>query len=222
MAIAYTVNVDGTRALLRVGNSATQLQVGLTVRPTPPLSITYDIGSLNLTTVTRPNDGSWEHACGLSRAGNDHSVYLNGANRVDNTTNQAIGTVDLIQIGENFISNYRTHVGLLENAAIWNVALTDDEVYALGALHVSPLLIRPQSLICCYVDMGRNVDTTVIDQVGGYHLSTVSGAANMSRSDDNPRTLWRPSRRLFISAGSAAPGMAPPPAARAYQHLLVR
>jgi hypothetical protein len=78
------------------------------------------------------------------------------------------------------------HLGLIAHPAIWNVALTDEEVAALGA-GASPLTIRPWALVFYAPYLGR--DSSEIDIVGG-RILTVTGA---SASNTEPRISW-PSR----------------------------
>lgn len=105
-------------------------------------------------------------------------------------------------------STNRTGVGALERAtpgmflngscaeaAIWNVALTDDEIKALAA-GLSPLQARPQSLVAYWPLFARA--TNEEDWVGGNTL-TVTGAT----AADHPRIIY-PAWPEIISPAAAA------------------
>jgi hypothetical protein len=76
----------------------------------------------------------------------------------------AIGTTN---DGTDFMS------GDIAEAAMWDVALGDDEVLMLG-VGFSPLCIRPQSLVAYWPLVGRH--SPEIDMIGKFDM-TVTGAA---------------------------------------------
>lgn len=91
--------------------------------------------------------GTWHHACGVFRAANDRSAYIDGTSRGNDNGNQTPTGVDCLGIGasrrsitDNFFN------GRIAEAAIWAAALDDSEVLSLGR-GVSPLKVRPQSLV---------------------------------------------------------------------------
>jgi hypothetical protein len=98
----------------------------------------------------------WYHvACTLvPSAGRDLVIYLNGAS---NFTQAAISNGNSASGGslqiacDSYAANHAgTQVVQIADAAIWNVALTASEIWALAYGTVRPYLVRPQSLLGCY------------------------------------------------------------------------
>lgn len=106
----------------------------------------------NFLTVERASSGigysagTWQHACGVWAASNDRRAYLNGAAKGVNVVNVVDPPgLDLLQIGA--IATPTSLVsGLIAQAAIWNVALDDAEVGALG-MRTPPRSVRPDALV---------------------------------------------------------------------------
>lgn len=98
--------------------------------------------------------GAWNHAAGVFTNNSSRSAFLNGANKVTETTTVTPNVAGLTTyIGHNaYDANYLN--GLLAEVGVWDVALSDDEVAAL-AKGFCPLLIRPQSLIAYWPLFGN-------------------------------------------------------------------
>lgn len=125
-------------------------------------------------------DANWHHAAGVFLNSNSRSAYLDGANKGTNTGSATPNpTQDGLYIGERNQGSADFN-GSIAHPAIWNVALSDDEIAALGAGKLSPLAIRPQNLVFYAPYLGR--DASEIDIMYGRML-TVTGA---TASDDNP------------------------------------
>jgi len=108
-------------------------------------------GGATATAVTAAtvSAGVWAHACTTfgPTAGVDRVAYLNGGNRVQNTTNRVPTGVDRLSVGRNGGSGSGTFFdGLISHLAIWNVQLADGEIAGLGR-GVHPLLVRPGSIV---------------------------------------------------------------------------
>lgn len=102
----------------------------------------------SLASINGPADGDtgiWLHAAAVYVSDTSRFAYFNGAKSVEDTTSKADPTVQDIFIGINKGAATDDAKGSIAEAAIWDVALTDDEIAAL-AKGVSPLLIRPESL----------------------------------------------------------------------------
>lgn len=161
-------------------------------------------GESAATTSTGYSANTWHHACAVFAANNDRAAFIDGGSKATNTGNQNVGTVDrtsLGRLGDATPSGYLS--GLLAEAAIWNAALTDDEV-ALLAKGVSPLLVRPEALVAYWPLIGNY--SPEIDRAGGFNL-TVTGATKAA----HPRIFYPPRARIMTKAGGP-----PPPASLAY------
>lgn len=109
----------------------------------------------------------WHHACGVFAADNDRRVYIDGGSKGTNSNNVNVINLDTTAIGRLCRSSGgQCMSGVIAEAAIWNVALTDDEVKSLSK-GFTPLLVRPQNLVA-YWPLIRTPD---IDKVGGYDLT---------------------------------------------------
>ena len=100
---------------------------------------------------------AWQHAAGSFEASNARSVFLNGGNKGENTSNTSAYLPNVTNIGriERAVNSPHFFDGFLSEAAIWNVVLTDSEIASL-AKGFSPRRIRPQSLVF-YAPLLRNL-----------------------------------------------------------------
>lgn len=104
---------------------------------------------------------TWAHVCAVQTSTSSRAVFVNGADKQTSATS----------VGPDLSSGGATYVGVisaggltglfpgdLAEGAMWSVALTDAEVAGLGK-GLSPLLVRPQSLIAYWPILGRSVTT---------------------------------------------------------------
>ena len=104
-------------------------------------------GATHLTTSTNPAVvDTWNHACGVERASDNRSLYLNGGNKVDNTTGIAPAPtrMGLGCRANDTIDEFLD--GRIAEIGIWNVGLTEFDVKRL-AQGYSPPLVRPEYLV---------------------------------------------------------------------------
>lgn len=156
---------------------------------------------------------TWNHAAGVFSAADSRAVYLNGGNKGTNTTSQTPESLDRTTIGalNNGGSIIVRCSGLIAEAGIWSAALTDAEVASL-ADGVSPLLVRPESLVAYWPLIGRT--SPEIDVVGGFGM-TVTGAV----AAEHPR-IYLPSPGLWIPPAAEVGGASIPILAYHYNHHL--
>lgn len=140
---------------------------------------------------------TWHHACGVYAADNDRRIYLDGGNKGTDTTTVTVTVNDLF-IGAQAASSTRYYMsGDIAEAAIWNVALTDDEAASLGS-GCSPLLVRPASLVF-YQPLRRNSN----DIVGKLAITENN---TPSIIDDRPPIIYPPSPKFFSVPAPASGG----------------
>jgi len=120
------------------------------------------------TTVATFNDNTWHHACGVCSTATNRTIYLDGGNNINNTNSATPATLSDTMVGAGAAASaiLQPMDGYLAEAAIWNVALTADEV-AILATGISPLAVRPGSIIF-YVPLVRDNDEDII---GGLSLT---------------------------------------------------
>lgn len=127
----------------------------------------------NAATTTGYSTNTWHHACGVFTAAADRAAFIDGGSKGTNTQSTSPAGVDATAIGRLETSTPANHMsGMIAEAAIWDVALTDAEVALLAASY-SPLLVRPQNLVAYWPLIGRT--SPEIDTIGRFEM-TVTGA----------------------------------------------
>lgn len=151
--------------------------------------------------IAKGSNGSW-HSLGMSyNAGAINNIpvfYLDGTKPAVTTDAIPSGTLtsvagEPIRIGNRSAADLPLD-GMLAEAAVWDVILTDAEFFAMNK-GVSPALIRPQSLVS-YVPMVRsNVDLKLA-------APTITGTAVQPHPriiKPKPRTMpWIPAETVSV------------------------
>ena len=110
----------------------------------------------------------WHHACAVFSSATLRAAFLDGGSKGTDTRSLAVPAgfdrTALGVFGDQTPSAFAE--GMLAEAAVWNVALTDAEVAVLAAGYC-PLFVRSQNLVA-YWPLIRDRD---IDIVGGYDLT---------------------------------------------------
>lgn len=125
-----------------------------------------------------PSLNTWGHACGVWSAINARAAYFNGANKGTNNTSLTPNVPTKTDIGCYYTWTtsgvpYRFWSGLIAEAAMWNIALTDAEVAVL-ATGISPLAVHPANLVAYWPLIGKY--SPEIDTVGGYGMTLTASA----------------------------------------------
>lgn len=98
------------------------------------------------TTTATYTAGVWTHVACVFTANNSRTIYLDGANAVTTTGTGAFSVNSRTSFGSlDRSSPTEWFDGQLAEGAIWNVALTADEIASL-AKGIPPSRVRPQSL----------------------------------------------------------------------------
>ncbi len=152
-------------------------------------------------TSTGFSTATWQHACAVFASATDRRAFINGGSKGTNATSRTPGaTPDRTSIGrygDSTPSNY--YDGRIAEAAIWNVALTDNEVQML-AQGVSPLFVRTASLVS-YWPIGRGSPE---NSFGGDVLAlTVTGAVVYDHAPVSP--MFGFNRFVLPSAAGGGP-----------------
>ena len=138
------------------------------------------------TTAAPPAD-TWFHFAGVWISSTSRAAYLNGGNKGTSSVNVTPTGIDRVQFGARSrnggaSTDYGDFDGLGE-IGLWNAALTDAEVAVL-AKGVSPLMVRPQSLVAYWPLLGNQ--SPEIDLVGGYDM-TLNAAPTKAA---HPRVIY--------------------------------
>lgn len=167
-----------------------------------PVAVWSNAGGAASSAVTTSGytAGTWHHACGVFSADNARAVYIDGGSKGTESTNRAVSGLDTTAVGARYSNGAfdRYTSGMIAEAAVWSAALTDAEV-AILALGVSPLLVRPESLVF-YAPLIRDEDR---DIVGGLALT----AYNTPTIADHPRVYY-PTPKLVVEYTESGGGSA--------------
>jgi len=152
------------------------------------------------TTNTATANGGWNHLAGVMAGVSERYSYLNGdtANKGTNTTTitSIAGLLNRTCVGCIYASTTlsQTMQGRVAHPAIWSVALTDAEIVMLSQ-GVSPLLVRPESLVFYMPYLGR--DTNDIDIEGG-RLLVNTGTTSETSEPRVTRATDKNSAKIFL------------------------
>lgn len=145
--------------------------------------------------------GSWVHACGVYSSDTNRAAFLNGSNKGTVSSSITVSGIDRTLLGARIsggaVGAYLN--GKMAEAAIWNVALGDDEVATLAA-GFCPLLVRPQSLVAYWPLHARA--TNEEDWSGGFTMTNTNSVA----AGAHPNRIIYPSRPRIIIPAAAAGG----------------
>lgn len=140
-------------------------------------------GYVEFETSATATAGVWSSAAAIWAASNSRALYLNGANKVTNTGATAIGLADINRMALGAFRQTPTiefFAGQIAHAAMWNTALTDDDVAMLHAgLH--PTRVKSTSLRAYWSLSGK--DSPEVDIVGRNDLTVT----NATVSNEEPR-----------------------------------
>lgn len=186
-AWAKTTNTANNQSVLWVGDKDTTavyniLYLGGAETGDPVTAISRNTaGGLLFTTATYPT-GEWCHVCAVFASTSDCRVYLNGGSRFQDTSNDNESTAyDRTAIGmARDSSPSHAFSGRIAFPAIWDIALSDEEVAALaGGLY--PTEVQGASLRAYWL-----FDDNDNDAIGDLDLTPYSDAAGPAFDADIP------------------------------------
>jgi len=101
----------------------------------------------NVAITTATTAGVWYHLVGVTSSTTSRLAYLNGTASSTATTSVTMDTPDYIDLGTRTVGGTKAAYfsGRLADCAVWDAALTQDEVTSLYK-GMSPLHIRPANL----------------------------------------------------------------------------
>lgn len=154
--------------------------------------------------------GTWHHLAAVQSAANSRVVYRDGVASVANTVSRTPSGLDRVTLGALVSNGVRSSFqnAALAETAIWDVALTADEVASLNA-GISPLLIRPASLK--FYGPLHGIGSPEQDWRGGLALTYGAAAAAPTTSPHvkvfRPSTI--PSFGVPVAAGGTSVTLTP-------------
>lgn len=144
-------NVSTDGALMAIGNSAGSNRFQMNMNGATG-GDTIAISSVGASTATTNSTNlftanTWHHAAAVCTSTTSRTIYLNGVQGNTNTTPVTIAGVNNIIVGARYNGGTRGFFANTKVAevAIWNLALTTDEILSLSK-GFAPYLIRPSNL----------------------------------------------------------------------------
>lgn len=154
VTIAGWYNTDTTassQTIASIGTNGGTARYHLAISSSGPnilAQATNTAGSNGNASAGTPTTGTWQHAAAVFATTTSRTAYFNGVAGTPNTTSVTVSGADETRIAARYNSGSLGLFfdGRLAYVAIWNADLTAAEIAMLAA-GVSPLLIRPASLV---------------------------------------------------------------------------
>jgi hypothetical protein len=144
-----TLNNSAGGSLMSIGNSSTTNRFQLNANGNAGNVGISAVGSTTQTASTSTNytTNVWHHAAAVCGSSSNRSAYLNGGGKQSNNLSVTPAGINNIIIGSRWNGGSRGFYfgGRIAEVAIWNIALTDDEILSLSK-GFAPSLIRPMNL----------------------------------------------------------------------------
>ena len=139
-----------------VANYNLELGIGSTVR-----AVARNGGSDGIADSGTFSNDTWNHAVAVFATDTSRTAYLNGVAGTENTNNVANPSPFVFySIGANLVSG-NAFGGRIAEVAIWDVAISEDEISQLAA-GFSPFLVRSSDLVAYYPsDEGIGATNTI-------------------------------------------------------------
>ena len=146
-------------------------------------------GATNVETAATWTLNEWHHIGVVEAASDDRRLYLDGGNKVTNSTSRTPnGGIDRTSVGRfDDVTPDNNYDGDIAHFAVWNVALTDAEMATLAA-GISPLRVRRGALIAYWPLGGQSPEP---DIVGGLGL-TLNGTPAQAEEPPIPHSVVAP------------------------------
>lgn len=121
-------------------------------------SVNASAGAVNVSGVST-SSGTITHVAAVFTSTSSRSIFVNGANKVTETTANTADGFNNVVIGARKSTSFGAFwSGLVAEAAIWSVALTDAEIASLAS-GATPFMVRPASLVFYAPLTGRETAT---------------------------------------------------------------
>lgn len=185
-----------TASLVTLSNGTTNNLFGLRVTTSANVNALLSQGgsfgqAIGTTTLST---GTWYSLVAQFVSSTDRKSFVNGTQDGTNTTSLTPAGVNTNRVG--ILVTTLPVQGSLAEVAIWNVALSAEDIAAL--VTVSPLRIRPDALVC-YIPL---LDSGTLDLVAP--AATVTGT--LTKDSDHPSVIYPRRKALWVpkTAGGGA------------------
>lgn len=164
------------------GSTNNRFQLGISVA-NAVLALTASGGSsANAASTTSISAGVWYHCAAVFVSPTSRMAYLNAAGKATNATSLTPSGINTTALGYDGTT---TTNGTIAVPAVWNVALSADEITSLAAGRLCPNLVRPDALVAYWkLDGGVNPEP---DSVGSVNLTA---GGNPTQAADPPGLFY--------------------------------
>lgn len=135
-------------------------------------ALTVAAGNVSTAVTTAGySSGVWNHAAAVWTSATDRAAFLNGGSKGTEATSRTPSGIDRVGLAGRRTSG--TGDVALAEIGVWDIALADADVARLAA-GLSPLLVRPASLVACWPIRALS---TEIDVVGGFGMAPAGSSS---------------------------------------------
>jgi hypothetical protein len=157
----------GTNVLYSLNNSVNTTYFIITA-DSSGVYVGTNTGGTGVLSTAGMSTGVWQHFTGVFASATSRSAYLNGGNKGTDTVSASLIGVDRITLGGYYQTGFVNSLAAdIADFGVWNVALTDEEIAALGR-GVPPTRIRPSALVAYWP----------LEATGGYLQNRVRDSAS--------------------------------------------
>jgi len=152
-------NSSGNRGIISIGNASTNHRYILYMSTSFLLFYVQDSSGYNQISYYGISENTWYHCCAVMESSSSRKLYINGINVSSSTLTMSPVGIDSLYIGAIHSSGVDGFMnGQIADAAVWNAALTEDEIKSLADGMTSDQ-IRPQNL-AFHAPLIRNLNDT--------------------------------------------------------------
>lgn len=152
----------------------------------PVQVLSYDGAQEDANTTTGYSANTWHHACGIFAANNDRRVYIDGGSKDTGAGATTVADLDNFRIGVTADSTPAFYMsGAVAEAVMWDIILTDNEVWQLAQGYPSWRIHRAR-IIGFWLPFADRTDRDFSGR--GLHLTAFNTPTWMQ---DPPRVISR-------------------------------
>lgn len=164
IACWFQTDIAADQMLVSVGDGAANDLWGIEINNDPQAARAkcYDAGApVQASSSTTYSLNTWHHICATFASDTSRTVWLDGGGEASNASASSPGASDEIAVGIHIDRSSDPLSGMVAEVGIWNATFTIVEALQLAAGY-SPLLVRPESLVC-YIPLVRGLGSVVGD-----------------------------------------------------------
>lgn len=195
-----------TRTMVSLDTAAGSARVSLRLDGTNALVAAQADAANTLVsgTVGTTLASTWHHGAAVFTSNTSRTAYLDGVAGSANTTSNTFTAPNSVRIGARVATGTAGDYmgGRVAEVGVWSAALTASEIQSLAS-GISPLMVRPQSLVF-YAPLSS--DGNPYDWVGGVALTPTNAPTN----ENHPLAVVYPFQPRALIPAATAPTISSP------------